>query len=351
MSNRETNVSLTEPLGVWGAGRLLVQALAEQKLCMAAVYDVASQVVRPPAGSPPEYAVSLGTIPDSFYTARKNLFSTLFYSTYLALNIPRPRRLLYGKLNHLFRIWVTAADNLLDSEDKCVLPLDLPGHSRVMREVVAVMAADRVLSRLLDEAVEAGTITRQQASEISDASLRNLLPSAAQEASEEGGIAARPRPEYILETVHLLKTGLLFNIPFTGVDLVERDIDPDRLGRIKRALLLFGNGCQVLDDIRDLARDFVEGRHNYVLSVLAHSRPDVLDDWSRRAIAAGDRLYFEVLAESLSAARLGYQRLTAACAALQEERVIVGGAPIAQMACAMFIALDLEDLARACTFT
>jgi hypothetical protein len=51
---------------------------------------------------------------------------------------------------------------------------------------------------------------------------------------------------------------------------------------------------------------------------------------------------------SLAAARLGYQRLTAACAVLQEERVIVSGAPVARMACSMFTALDLEDLSFAC---
>lgn len=284
MSEKPSTHKQTGPLGVWGAGRLLTQALAEQRTCMAAVYDTATQVVRPPAGSPPEFAVRVGEIPTVFFTARKNLFSTLFYSTYLAMDIPRPRRLLYGKLNHLFRIWVTAADNLLDAEDKCVLPLEMPGNSRVMREVVAIMTADRILGHLLDEAVAEGTITRHQASDLADASLRNLLPSAAQEASEEGGITVRPTPEYVLETIHLLKTGLLFNIPFTGVDIIEQEIDRDRLNLIKQALLLFGNGCQVLDDIRDIARDFVEGRHNYILSVLAHTRPNVLDAWSRRPI-------------------------------------------------------------------
>jgi hypothetical protein len=110
----------------------------------------------------------------------------------------------------------------------------MPGASRVMREVVAVMTADRILTRLLDEAVEAETITRRQAGAVTDASLRNLLPSAAQEASEEGGITDRPTPAYVLDTVHLLKTGLLFNIPFTGVDLIEETIDRDRLARIKQ---------------------------------------------------------------------------------------------------------------------
>lgn len=347
-SNPSPQEAVPSLLSVWGAGHLLARALSEQRLCMRAVYDAADRIVRPPAGAPPEYAIRMGEIPDAFYAARKNLFSTLFYSTYLALDIPRPRRLLYGKINHLFRMWVTSADNLLDGEDKCVLPLAMPGASRVMREVVAIMAADRVLHHLLNEAAAEGTITRRQASELADATLRNLLPSAAQEAGEEGGIIERPAPEYVLETVHLLKTGLLFNIPFTGVDIVEREIDRDRLGRIKQALLLFGNACQVLDDVRDVARDVAEGRHNYVLSVLAHTRPEVLEAWTQRTIKAGDRLYFEVPAESLAAARLGYRRLTAACAALQEERVIAGGAPITQMARSMFAALDLEDISHAC---
>ena len=336
--------------GIWGAGRLLARAMSEQETCLRAVYDLAAGIVRPPAGAPPEYTIRLGEIPSSFFTARKNIFSTLFYATYLALDIPLPRRLLYGKLNHLFRIWVTSADNLLDNEDKCVLPLDMPGSSRVMREVVALLAADRILARLLNDAVAEGTLTARQAAALSDESLRCLLPSAAQEASEEGGVTVRPDPGYVLDTVHVLKTGLLFNIPFTGVDIVETELDRDRLARLKQALLLFGGGCQILDDVRDLARDFVERRHNYVLSVLAREHPEVLEQWSRRDIKAGDRLYLEVPAASFAAARLGYQRLKSACAVLQEESVIAAGAPLAQMACSMFTTLDLEDLAYACAF-
>ena len=346
---RQSNApETTGSLGIWGAGRLLAQAFSEQEACLRSVYALAGEIVQPPTGSQPEYAIRMGEVPASFFTSRKNIFSTLFYSTYLALDIPKPRRLLYGKLNHLFRIWVTSADNLLDNEDKCVLPLAMPGTSRVMREVVALMAADRVLWRLLNEAVTEATLTHEQANALADESLRCLLPSAAQEASEEGGVMARPDPEYVLDTIHVLKTGLLFNIPFTGVDIVERDIDRNRLARIKQALLLFGGGCQILDDVRDIARDFVERRHNYVLSTLAHEQPGVLETWARRDIKPGDRLYFEVLSISLAAARLGFQRLTDACSVLQAERVIMTGAPVARMACSMFTALDLEDIAYAC---
>ena len=329
------------------ADDLLAQAFAEQVRCMQAVYAQADDVLRPMPGAPAAFDVRMGELPASFFTPRRNIFSTLFQSTYRALGVSMPRRLLYGEINHLFRIWVTGADNLLDDEDKCVLPLRMPRESRVMREVVAIMAADRVLSRVLAQAVTAGALTEAQAAEFSDATLRCLLPSAAQEAGEEGGVGERPDPGYVLGTIHLLKTGLLFNIPFTGVDLVETGLDLEKTARLKDALRRFGGGCQILDDVRDLARDFVERRHNYVLSVLARDRPSVLAAWSQRPLKASDRLYGEVAETSFAAARLGLDRLAGACATFQAEGVISAtGASPAEMAHAMLSLLDLEDIAH-----
>jgi len=314
---------------------------------MRAVYGIAGELVHAPEGTAPDFDVRLGKIPAAFFTPRKNLFSTLFYSVYLVLDIPKPRRLLYGKINHLFRIWVTSADNLLDDEDKCVLPLLMPGSSRVMREVIAIMAADRVLWSLLNEAVGAKVVTARQADALAAQSLRCLLPSAAQEAGEEGGVLTRPSPEYVLDTIHVLKTGLLFALPFLGVDLIESAAAPERVARLKHALMLFGGGCQLLDDVRDIGRDFVERRHNYVLSVLAQKHPDVLLAWSTRTIRPGDRLYRETLPVCVSAVRLGFQKLVDACVALQEEGALPLNAPASRMAASMFTALDLEDLAYA----
>ena len=335
--------------GILGKDQRLAEAFAEQVACMQSVYAIARDVIRPPSGFPPEYNITLGPIPDSFFSVRKNLFSTLFYSTYLALDIPLPRRQLYGKLNHLFRIWVTGADNLLDDEDKCVLPLALPGSSRVMREVVSIMAADRILWHLLTRAVAEGTITTREADSLSNESLRLLLPSAAQEASEESGVTHRPSPAYVLEVIHLLKTGLLFNIPFLGIDWIEKQIDPSRVIRLKQALRQFGGGCQILDDLRDMARDFIEHRHNYLLSLLERDKPEILAAWSQRQLSVSDRLYFDVPSISLGAARLALKQLTSACTILQEEQVVARGISTSQMAFSMLTALDLEDFSHECT--
>ena len=206
--------------GPWETVRVLKNSFSEQRSCMHAVHAAARRIAKSPSGTAEAFDVHVGPLPEALLAPRKNLFSTLFHATYLTLEIPRPRRMLYGKLNHLFRIWVTSADNLLDGEDKCVLPLVMPGTSRVMRDVVAIMTADRVLWRLLNDAVSAGTLTADQADVLAEHSLRCLLPSAAQEASEEGGIAERPAPEYVLDTIHVLKTGLLFSIP--GINISAR---------------------------------------------------------------------------------------------------------------------------------
>jgi len=335
--------------GPWETVRLFNKSFSEQQTCMRTVYAIAQKVVFPPSGTGETFGVHVGPIPDAFFTPRKNIFSTLFYAVYLTLNIPQPRRMLYGALNHLFRIWVTSADNLLDDEDKCVLPLVMPRSSRVMREVISIMAADRILWHLLRTAISAKTLSANQADELAEQSLSCLLPSAAQEASEEGGITNRPSPEYVLDTIHMFKTGMLFNIPFLGIDIVEKELDPEHVNRLKRALMLFGGGCQLLDDVRDVGRDFTERRHNYVLSVLARDQPEQLRMWSRQDIKPSDRLYREILPICLPALRLGFKKIIEACHALQAEGLLPRRAPIHQMALSMVTALDLEELSYACT--
>lgn len=257
----------------WQNEHLLKTAFDEYKECIRAVFKEIHQVLQAPTETPKEFEVRAGAIPDEFYLPRKNLFSTLFQSVYHLLDIPSSRRLLYGKLNHLFRIWVTSADNLLDTEDKIVIPIEIAGSSRIMRQVISIMTADRVLKTVLDQAVQDGIINPHQAELLSRKSLQVLLPSAAEEASEETGVSIRPDKEYVLHTIHHLKTGLLFHVPFLGPDTIETSLDAHKLALCKEGLMNFGLGCQILDDIRDIAKDYLEKRHNYILSHLFADSP------------------------------------------------------------------------------
>ncbi len=329
---------------LFSTGRISWTALQEQQFCIREVHDRLRPYLASPDDTPPEFSMHSAPLPDSWLGWRKNLFSSLFQSVYHLLDIPLPRRMLYGNMIHLFRIWVTSADNLLDEEDKEVVPISMPGSARVMRQVIAIMAADRVLAELLNEAVEQGVLTPPQRSAISRESLCRLLPSAAQEATEEGGITVRPPPEEVLNVIHRLKTGLLFNVAFVGPDIVEPASRSPRAARLREGLMNFGLGCQVLDDIRDMARDLLEQRHNYVLSVLAHHHPTLLEQIAHQAKTPADRLYLSVPHIVLPAARQGLERLASGLRTLGEDGLGYSGDQAETMARAMFPLLDLADL-------
>lgn len=328
----------------WKAGRVFKTAFNEQQIAIKAIYGAADDILHVPAGTPDEYAVSMAPIPDSFYTLRKNIFSTLFQSMYHLMDCDLQHRLFYGKLIHLFRIWVTSADNLLDDEDKVVIPIQMPGLSRVMRQVVSIMTADRVFQRLLAEGIAAGALNAAQARELTDRSLQILLPSAAQEAGEETGIAERPDPEHVLSIIHRYKTGLLFNVAFLAPEIIEPHLNRARADKLKEALMQFGIGCQVLDDIRDLSRDYIERRHNYLLSDLWKNQPEFFQSLEQRELTVADRLYLEVPQYALPAARLGFGMMCNGLTALGDMGLGIRPELAAKLAGSMFTVLDLQDL-------
>ena len=322
------------------------KALSEQRQCIRDIYKRLVPYLICPTGTHVDYMVNPGAVPESFFSWRKNIFSTLFHSVYLALAIPVERRMLYGRLIHLFRIWVTSADNLLDNEDKVVVPINMPGSSRVMRQVVAVMAADRVLSEIINDYVENGVITNDAGRKLMAESLRYLLPSAAQEATEEGGILKRPDPEHVLNVIHKLKTGLLFNLTFIGPEIAEHELNKTKNKTLKDALMQFGIGCQILDDVRDIARDLKEKRHNYVLSWLAHNQPSVFSDLEKRKVDVSERLYLQVPQAVVPAARLGFKMMKTGLLTLGSEGFDYTSRQAEKMAEMMFTILDLADIGK-----
>ena len=324
-------------------GHIARAALREQQECIRSVHARFAPFLASPADTPAGFEVRPGPLPEANLAWRKNLFSTLFQSVYHLMDIPSPRRLLYGQLIHLFRIWVTSADNLLDAEDKVVVPISMPGSARVMRQVVAIMAADRVLHEILNEAVDQHVLSPVQRDALSRKSLRRLLPSAAQEATEEGGVDSRPPPEVVLQVIHRLKTGLLFNVAFAGPEIV----DPAAFAHatpLREGLMDFGLGCQILDDVRDMARDLLEKRHNVVLSTLAHHAPERLAEFAGRVRSADDRLYLDALPHVLPVARQGFHLLASGLRTLGTAGLGISNDQADSMARAMFPVLDLEGL-------
>lgn len=202
----------------------------------------------------------------------RHIFSTLFLYSYYAADVRPPRRILYAAVNQCLRGMVTGCDNILDDEYKPTLDSDLPDRATKFRSIVDIMVSDRVLFALLLHEAEADPVIRSAVAPASAASMRALTRSGAQEASEEGGVDDIPRPERVLTHVHHFKTGLLFQCPWAVPAIMEAPLSP--AGRsVQEDLYQIGMGCQLLDDIVDLAADVRQHRYNYVWSTIYHGAP------------------------------------------------------------------------------
>lgn len=217
-----------------------------------------------------------------YFAIESNLFSTLFLYSYLQAGMVRSRREFYVAVNQCLRGMVTGCDNLLDDEYKQTLDTDLPEEGTRFRSVLDIMVSDRVLFDLLIDARQCGELTVDQIRSANAVSLHGLLSSGVQEAGEEAGITDRLTPDEVLRVVHHYKTGLLFQCPWSLPAVLE-DIDPGTLDRTTRALYQLGMGCQILDDMVDLARDLRMRRHNYAASLICHDTDPgeyaCLQDW------------------------------------------------------------------------
>jgi hypothetical protein len=148
-----------------------------------------------------------------------------------------------------------------------------------------IMTADRILFELLVEHCREHELPIDLALRASAASLHALTASGVQEASEEGGMEGRLRPEEVIDKVHHYKTGLLFQCTWAIPMIIEQHPDAESTS-VQGALYRIGIGCQLLDDIVDLMVDISNRRQNYVASALLYDGPPQL--WQELEQAASD---------------------------------------------------------------
>ncbi len=219
-----------------------------------------------------ESPVHLVAPESSTFSLQHNFFSALFLYSYYRTGIATDRRILYAAVNQCLRGMVTGCDNILDDEYKKTLETDLPAQAGRFRSVLDIMVSDRILTEILLDYCLSHNLPLEKLIQASRASLHALLQSGAQEASEEGGITERLRPEEILRQIHHYKTGILFQCTWAIPAVFEDSPTPAAL-EAQEALYCIGMGCQILDDMADLVTDLHENRHNYVLSVIFHEEP------------------------------------------------------------------------------
>lgn len=205
--------------------------------------------------------------PEGFTSLEKNFFSALFLYSYQRAGIPPDRRVMYAAINQCLRGMVTGCDNILDDEYKKTIDTDLPETAVRFRSIIDIMVSERVIFDILMKSVQTGEFSFDQARAACFASLHALTKSGVQEASEEAGVNRLLAPDLVLSSVHHYKTGILFQAPWAVPEALEggacRDMD-----EIKNGLYQIGIGCQIMDDMVDLASDISQKRHNYVSSLI-----------------------------------------------------------------------------------
>ncbi len=218
-----------------------------------------------------ESGIQLKKPAEEYFSLENNFFSALFLYSYMRGDIPKSKRILYTSMNQCLRGMVTGCDNILDNEYKKTLDTDLPIKATKFRSILDIMVSDRILFAILHKGYEKGEFSFDHILNANTASLHALITSGVQEATEEGGIGIILKPEEVLSKIHPLKTGILFQAPWVLPELMEKNISK-HVTKLKEALFKIGMGCQILDDMVDLAMDSQMNRHNYVTSLIHHGK-------------------------------------------------------------------------------
>ena len=211
---------------------------------------------------------------EDYFSLDNNFFSALFLYSYFRAGLSESKRVLFVAMNQCLRGMVTGCDNILDNEYKKTLDTNLPVTASKFRSILDIMVSDRILVAIMHKGYQQGEFSFDHILQANTASLHALLESGVQEASEEDGAGKILNPEDVLQKIHSLKTGILFQAPWVLPELIENK-QLEGLAEIKQGLFQIGMGCQILDDMVDLSMDAQMNRHNYVASLIWHGENPV----------------------------------------------------------------------------
>jgi hypothetical protein len=196
-------------------------------------------------------------------------FLILFRSVLQTVGIATSDLRLCCELNFCIKGTITAADNLFDDQDKALLPLKLGQGSR-FRSILQLLAFERLTSRALERGVSAGSISTASARQFQKELLSRMAAIGSLEGSEEGGVEGVMDPDQMIEQVHRVRGGALFELAFIAPRLLEASVDPDLLSRAQRAISKLGTAFQIVDDLTDFEFDLNRGSHNLLVSQITH---------------------------------------------------------------------------------
>jgi hypothetical protein len=176
---------------------------------------------------------------------------------------------LCAELNFCIKGTITSADNLFDDQDKALLPLKV-GEGARFRSILQLLIFERLMTGALDRGVRAGCISTVSAQQFQAELLTRMAAIGSLEGSEERGVEGVLEPDQMLNQVHRVRGGALFELAFIAPRLVEPSVDPRLLSRAQAAISKLGTAFQIVDDLTDFEFDLARGRHNLLVAQITH---------------------------------------------------------------------------------
>jgi geranylgeranyl pyrophosphate synthase len=248
--------------------------------------------------------------------AGRHFFSLLLLSAYRALDMNEDQQRWLGAINHVVRSMVTAADNLLDGEDKPVLALAFPAGAERFRSCLGLLAWSAALERVVALGVEHGSLRTEQVPGAVEDILALLIEVGAVEAEEEAGVEGIAPPDEVVQRIHEHKGGSLLGLAWVLPLLVlEGDPRLPRARMMAEGIHAIGLALQHVDDVTDLELDVASCGHNLLQSEIHHHGDEAerlhlaalragLDGTDYRRVCA--RSVGAVVARALDSAQRGF---------------------------------------------
>lgn len=209
-----------------------------------------------------------GDVSVPFEFVQEFFFLILFRSVLESVGGRRDALDLYSELNFCIQGSITAADNLFDDQQKSLLPLRT-GAGHRFAAILELLSFQRLLPRALDRGVSASVMSKVQADRIQYELLSRMAAIGALEGSEESGIDEILDVDEMIERVHRVRGGALFELALVA----PRHVEALPMREVAKGIAHLGTAFQIVDDLTDLEFDLTHRRQNLLVAQI-HYRGD-----------------------------------------------------------------------------
>jgi len=259
-------IAVLQSRGVWTR---LEDATAGQDLAILRVRADLPHVLDDRFLSPPPTPAASVNDASSLELVQTFFFLILFRSVLQSIGVERAHLDFYSELNFCVQGTIVAADNLFDGEEKLLLPLRT-GSGRRFGSILQLLAFQRLTALVFERAHGEKLLSAEKSRLIQRELLSRMADIGTLEGSEETGVRHISDVETMLDRVHRVRGGQLFELSLIAPAIVERAEHQTVIRQVGSAISRLGTAFQIVDDLTDLEFDVRHGRQNLLVAQIHH---------------------------------------------------------------------------------